>query len=158
MAIEIEVGIQHVTAYERKSLKEELVNATPQGMVTPTLPCQPSESSHLTENDEDGGSIEDNTLYQLHSNTTPNTLMTDAGVGSPPPPVGKASLGCKNNGKMATMRFRENTLSGSEDERMPFKKVMGGKWERSVEGSDPVADSVKPTQLDVSAWVCADFG
>ena len=84
--------------------------------------------------------------------------MTDAGVGSPPPLVGKASLGWKTIGeKKATMRFREGkTLSGSEDEMMPFKKVKGGKWERSVEGSDPIADSVEPTQLDGSAWECAD--
>ena len=46
--------------------------------------------------------------------------------------------------------FREKTLSGSEDEMMLFKKVIGRKWERSE--SDPLADSAEgPTQLDGSA-------
>ena len=53
--------------------------------------------------------------------------------------------------------FREKTLSGSEDEMMLFKKVIGRKWERSE--SDPLADSAEgPTQLDGLAWEHANFG
>ena len=102
---------------------------TPQGIITPVAPCQPSESSDLTESDKDeGGNIEDNVSYKPCSDTTPNTLMTNAVVSSPPSPVGKASLGWKKIGeKKVTVRFREKTLSGSEDKVMPFKKVMGRK-------------------------------
>ena len=128
-AAEMEAGIKCVAAYERKSLNEELVNVTPQGIVTPVAPCQPSESSDLTESDEDeGGNIEDNVLYKPRSDTTPNTLMTDAAVSSPPSPVGKASLRWKKIGKKkVTVRFREKTLNGSEDKMMLFKKVMDRK-------------------------------
>ena len=117
-ATETEAGIKRITAYERKSLNKELVNVTPQGIVTPVAPHQPSESSDFTESDKDeGGNIEDNILYKPHSNTTPNTLMTDTAISSPPSPVGKASLGLKKIGrKKVTVRFREKTLSGSEDD------------------------------------------
>ena len=67
----MEAGIQHITAYERKSLNEEHINATPQGIVTPALPHQPSEFSNLTKSDEDGGKMEDNALYKPCSNATP---------------------------------------------------------------------------------------
>ena len=40
-AEDVEVGIKRVAAYERQSLKEELVDATPQAMVTPAHPHQP---------------------------------------------------------------------------------------------------------------------
>ena len=132
---------------------------TPQGIVTPVAPHQPSESSNLTKSDEDeGGNIEDNASYKPCSNTTPDTLMTNIAVGSPPSPVGKASLGQKKIGeKKATVRFREKTLGRSEDEMMPFKKVMSRRSERLE--SDPLADSAEgPTQLDELAWECADFG
>ena len=128
-AAEMEAGIKHITVYERKSLNEELINATPQGIITPVAPCQPSESSDLTESDKDeSGNIEDNASYKPCSNTTPNTLMTDAVVSSPASLVGKASLGWKTIGeKKVTMRFREKTLSGSEDDMTLFKKVKGRK-------------------------------
>ena len=158
-AAETEAGIKHVAACKRKSLNEELVNMTPQGVVTPVAPHQPSESSNLTKSDKDeGGNIEDNALYKPCSNTTPNTLMTNVAVGSPPSPVGKASLGRKKIGEnKATVRFREKTLGGSEDKMTLFKKVMGRRSERSE--SDPLADSAEgPMRLDELAWEHADFG
>ena len=67
--------------------------------------------------------------------------MTDVAVGSPPSPVGKASLGQKKIGeKKATVRFREETLGESEDEMTPFK-VMGRRSERLE--SDPLANSAE---------------
>ena len=93
-AAETEAGIKHIAAYKRKSLNEELVNMTPQGIVTPVGPHQPSESSDLTKSDKDeGGNIEDNALYKLCSDTTPNTLMTDIVIGSPPSLGERPALG-----------------------------------------------------------------
>ena len=82
-AAETEAGIKCVAAYKRKSLNKELVNTTPQGIITPVAPHQPSESSDLTKSDKDeGGNIEDNALYKPCFNTTPDTLMTNVAVGS----------------------------------------------------------------------------
>ena len=102
-AAEMEAGIKHITVYERKSLNEELINATPQGIITPVAPCQPSESSDLTESNKDeGGNIKYNVSYKPHSNTTPNTLMTDAAVGSPLLQWKKPALG----GRLAKRRVQ----------------------------------------------------
>ena len=62
-AEEIKAGIQCVAAYERQSLKEDLVHMTPQVVYTPAPPCDPSEPHELSEHDE-GGNISDNESYQ----------------------------------------------------------------------------------------------
>ena len=51
-AEEIEAGIQRVAAYERQSLKEELIHTTPQVVYTPAPPHDPSEPHESSERDK----------------------------------------------------------------------------------------------------------
>ena len=67
-AEEAEVGIQHVAAYERQSLNEELVNTTPQAIFTPAAHRDCSESHNLPEHDI-GGNMNDNRSYKLPSDS-----------------------------------------------------------------------------------------
>ena len=150
-AEEVEVGIQCVAAYERQSLNEELINATPQAISTPAAHCDHSESHNLSEHNV-GGNMNDNMSYKLPSNSTVDTLMaTDADIGSLPSPLAKVSPGRNTiGGKKATVRLtREGTLTESESEDEPtlLKKVVGERWKESVK--DAGTDSTEePTQLD----------
>ena len=76
--------------------------------------------------------------------------MTDTGVGSLPSPVVNVGPGRRTvEGKKAAVKFREETLTESEDEPTPFKKVMAGKWGRSIEDTACTGSVEEPTQLQV---------
>lgn len=159
-AEEVEAGIQRVAAYERQSLNEELVDATPQVVYTPAPPRDPSEPHESSEHDE-GGNIFDNALYQPPSENVGDVLMSEAEVGSLPPPVRKAvdqgkKAGKKSGkkGKKAVVLAREESSPESDDEPTPFKKVMSEKGKRfgkdisvdAAEESTPIKAVTKGTR------------
>ena len=157
-AEEIEAGIQQVLAYKKQSLNNKLTNATPHGIFTPTAPCRPSKHGDSSEHDE-GGNINDNMLYKLGSESTPDTLMTDTGVGSLPSLVVNVSPGRKMiEGKKATVRFREGIPTESEDKLTPFKKVIAGQWGRSIEDTACTDSVEEPTQFDGLVYNCTESG
>ena len=84
---------------------------TPHGIFTAAAPHGPSKRGDICEHDE-GGDINNNMLYKLGSESTPDTLMTDTGVGSLPSLVVNVNPGRKTiEGKKAALRFREETLT-----------------------------------------------
>ena len=156
-AEDVEVGIQRVAAYERQSLKEELVDATPQAMVTPAHPCQPSESSEQNE----GGNITDNVSYQPPSESSPDDLTSGVEFGSLPSPLpspvsaagqgeNAGKKGKKGQGKRLVVIQRDGSTTESDDELTPFKKVMSEQGKRF--GKDVEVDVVEePTPMKAAA-------
>ena len=153
-AEDVEVGIQRVAAYERQSLKEELVDATPQAMVTPAHPRQPSESSEQNE----GGNITDNVSYQPPSESSPDDLTSGVEFGSLPSPLpspvrsaagqgeNAGKKGKKGQGKRLVVIQRDGSTTESGDELTPFKKVMSEQGKRF--GKDIEVDIVEePTPM-----------
>lgn len=154
LAEDVEVGIQRVAAYERQSLKEELVDATPQAMVTPAHPCQPSESS---EQDE-GSNITDNVSYQPPSESSPDDLTSRVEFGSIPSLVRNATgqgenagkKGKKGQRKKLIVIQRDGSTTESDDEPTPFKRVMSEQGKRF--GKDLEVNVVEePTPMKAAA-------
>ena len=82
-AEETEAGIQQVAAHKKQSLHNELVNGTPQAVVTPTIPCKSSEPG-------DHSKFEGGNVY----NNVPHA-ETGMGVGDLPFPVTNVHPGPK---------------------------------------------------------------
>ena len=98
-AEEVEAGIQHVAAYKKQSLHEELVDATPQVVCTPAPPQDVSDPLELSGHEE-GSNISDNASYKPFSISVGDVLMSKAEASSLPLPVGKmADQGNKGKGK-----------------------------------------------------------
>ena len=143
-AEEIEVGIQHVAAYKRQSLKEELVHVTPQVVYTPAPPHDPSEPHESSEHDE-GGNISDNESYQPPIESVGDVSMSEAEISSPLSPVRKTvGQGMKEmkrgdkKGKKAVICTKEESGTESDDEPTPFKKVVskkGKRFEKNISGN-----------------------
>ena len=151
-AEEVEVGIQHVAAYERQSLNEELVKATPQTMITPAPPHQLSEPS---EQDE-GGNVTDNVSYHPPSGSIPDELTSGAEVGSILLPVGnlggqRADTKKKGKkGKKVVVLQINGSVTKSNSEPTPFKMVMSEQGKRF--GKDIGVDTVEePTPTKAMA-------
>ena len=145
-AEEIKAGIQCVAAYKRQSLKEELVDTTPQVVYTAAPPCDPSEPHESSEHDE-GGNIPDNESYQPPIESVGNILISEAEISSPQSPVGKTvgqekemKRGDKK-GKKAVIFAKEESGTESDDEPTTFKKVMSEKGKRF--GKDISGDTVE---------------
>ena len=134
-AKEVEASIQRVAAYERQSLIEELVNATPQPLVIPAPSHNPPDFS----DEEDDGDANDNASYKPPSESTLDILMTNGEVGSLPKPVGEtvgqANTACAKNQRKGVIKQREEDLTESDDEPTPFKKMMS-KRGMSVNGNE----------------------
>ena len=163
-AEEVEAGIQHVAAYEKRSLHKELVNATPQVVYTPAHPqdvSDPLESS----GHEEGSNISDNASYKPPSVSVGDVLMSKAEVGSLPLPVGKmADQGNKGKGKKGKGKVgqqggskgtnpivltQEDSATESDDkEPTPFKRLMSVKGRRfGKELSDNVVEESTPIKV-----------
>ena len=138
-AEEIEAGIQRVAAYERQSLQDELVNATPQPLVPPATPRNSAET-HVSD-EEDGGDIMDNASYKPPSESTLDVPITDWDLGSLPDPVEKtvdgANKKCAQRKRGVTSRDLEGSVTESDGEPTPFKKVMGEKGKRLEKVKNP---------------------
>ena len=124
-AEEVKASIQQVAAYERQSLIEELVNATPQPLVIPAPSYNPPDFS----DEEDDSNANDNASYKPPSESTLDVLMTNGEVGSLPKPmgetVGQANAACAKNQRKGVVKWREEDLTELDDEPTPFKKMMG---------------------------------
>ena len=165
-AEEVEAGIQHVAAYEKWSLHEELVDATPQVVYTPAYPqdvSDPLESSGC----EEGSNISDNASYKPPSISVGDVLMSEAEVGSLPSPVGKmADQGNKGKGKKGKGKVgqqggskgtnpvvlaQEDSATKSDDkEPTPFKRPMSEQGRRfGKELSDDVVEESTPIKVVV---------
>lgn len=141
-AEEVDAGIQRVAAYERKSLNDELVNATPQVTYTPAPPRH-SPERHESSDQERGGNVSDNASYQPPSESVPDIVMSDADVGSLPSPVGKTIAKGKKGakrGKKVTIVAREESATESDSEATPFKRVMNEQGKSLGKGT-----AVEPT-------------
>ena len=68
-AEEVKASIQWVTAYKRQSLKDKLVNTTPQRLVPPATSWNSTET-HDVSDEEDGGDIMGNVSYKPPSEST----------------------------------------------------------------------------------------
>ena len=161
-AEEVEAGIQRVAAYEKRSLHEELVDATPQVVYTPAPPrdvSDPLESS----GHEEGGNISDNASYKPPSESVGDVLMSEAEVGSLPSPVGKmadqGNKGKKGKGKAGqqggskgtnpVVLAQEDSATESNDkEPTPFKRLMSEQGRRfGKELSDDVVEESTPIKV-----------
>ena len=111
-AEEVEAGIQHVATYERQSLNDELVNATPQALVAPVAPHNPTQSRDISE-EGDGGNVVDNASYKPLSKGTDLAVTDDEARGK-----------CAQR-KHVTLREDLESVTESDGEPTPFKKVMG---------------------------------
>ena len=143
-AEDIEAGIQRVAAYERQSLNEELIDATPQVVNTPAPPQDPSSYEH-----NKGGNISDNASYQPSSESVGDILMSEAGIGSLHSPVGETvgqgKKETKGGDKKAIVFTEQESSTESDDEPTPFKKVMSEKGKRF--GKDISVDAVEETPI-----------
>ena len=59
-------------------------------------------------------------------------------------------------GKKATVRFRGDNPTESEDKLTLFKKVMAGKWGRSIEDTVCTGSVEEPTKFDGLVYDCAE--
>ena len=150
-AEEVEAGIQRVVAYERKSLNEELVDATPQVMYTPAPPQDHSDPQPLSEH------TSDNASYEPPSESVGDIVMSEAELSSLPSPVRKmvdeGGKGKKvdGKGKNTVILALEDSATEPDDELTPFKRVMSDKGKKfgkdisvnAVEESMPVKAMAK---------------
>ena len=129
-AEEVKAGIQWVTTYKRQSLKDKLINVTPQPLVPPATPWNSIET-HDVSDEEDGGDIMDNVSYKPPSESTLSVPITNCDFGSLPDPVEKMVDG--GNKKHAQRkcgvmsRDSEESVTESDGKSTPFKIVMGEK-------------------------------
>ena len=121
-AEEVEAGIQRVATYERQSLNDKLVNATPQALVAPVAPHNPTQSHDVSE-EGDGGNVVDNTSYKPPSKGTDLAVTDDEVRGK-----------CAQK-KHVTLREDLESVTESDREPTPFKKVMG---KRLVSDTNPM--------------------
>ena len=163
-AEEVEAGIQHVAAYEKWSLHEELIDVTPQVVYTHAPPrdvSDPLESSGC----EEGSNISDNASYKPPSISVGDILMSKAEVGSLPLPVGMmADQGNKGKGKKGkgkvgqqggskgtnpvVLTQEDSATKSNNEEPTPFKRLMSEQGRRfGKELSDNVVEESTPIKV-----------